>query len=96
MGSIRRRVFIADAAAAALDAVGLEHANALGHYLLGVALTQLREYERATLAFETALQFAPEMDIARRWLVKIHSRTGGDAGRAAVYRSQLQRRRMRG
>ena len=81
-----------EAVEAALDAVGLEHANPLGHHLLGVALTQLGQFERAVLAFETALQLAPELAIARRWLLKVHSRPGGDLGQAAVQRVILYRR----
>ena len=78
-----------DATVEALDAVGLEHMTPLGHHLLGVALALRGEREQATLAFDTALSFAPGLAIAHRWLVRIHSRPGGDIGKASFHRAQL-------
>jgi tetratricopeptide (TPR) repeat protein len=81
------------AAREALEAVGLQHANPLGHFLLGVALAKLGHFERATLAFETALSFHPEMAIALRWLVRVHGRPDGDPARAALWRERLRQLR---
>lgn len=85
-----------EAAEEALIAVGLDHYMPLGHHVLGVALVRLRQFDRATLAFETALSIAPSLINAHRWLYVIHSRPGGDREKATAHRKtaeELRRQR---
>lgn len=73
----------AEAAEAALEAVSLQHLLPSGHFLLGVALARLRQFDRAILAFETALRMEPALAPAHRWLATLYGRRGGDPARAA-------------
>ncbi len=75
----------------ALRAVGLLHRLPQAHFNLGVALARSGENERATLAFETALRFRPEMVNAHRYLATINKTEGGDAEKAAFHRSEVLR-----
>ena len=50
----------------------MEHNMPLGHFLLGVALVRLRQFDKAALAFETALSVFPTFINAHRWLAAIH------------------------
>jgi predicted AlkP superfamily phosphohydrolase/phosphomutase/tetratricopeptide (TPR) repeat protein len=86
-----------EAAEQALVAVGLDHYMPLAHYLLGVALARLRQFDRSVIAFETALSILPGYLKAHRWLATIHSRPGGDPIKAAAHRSaaeELRRQRL--
>lgn len=74
---------------AALRAVGMRHYSPAGHYLLGLALARCGDFERAALAFETALSQAPRLRPPRRALIAIHQRPGGDAAKAAAHREWL-------
>ena len=56
----------------ALRAVSLLHRLPLAHFNLGVALGRSGDNDRATVAFETALRFQPEMVNAHRYLATIH------------------------
>ena len=47
-----------------------------------------RSTERAILAFETALRFAPEMHNAHRYLATLHRANGGDRKKAAFHRAE--------
>jgi tetratricopeptide (TPR) repeat protein len=55
----------------ALRAVGLLHRLPMAHFNLGVAMARSGETERATVAFETALRFQPNMVNAHRYLASI-------------------------
>ena len=72
----------------ALRAVGLLHRLPQAHFNLGVALVRSGEPERATLAFETALRFRPDMVNAHRYLATIHHGEGGDPEKAAFHRER--------
>jgi predicted AlkP superfamily phosphohydrolase/phosphomutase/Flp pilus assembly protein TadD len=63
-----------EASELALNAVGLQHFNALGHYILGRALVRLGHWNRAVLALRTALSMAPAMSQARRLLGAVYAR----------------------
>jgi predicted AlkP superfamily phosphohydrolase/phosphomutase/tetratricopeptide (TPR) repeat protein len=74
----------------ALRAVGLQHFLPVGHYHLGVALVKLGDYERAILAFETAVSMTPGLLNAHRYLVALHTRTGGDPGKSVYHRRMVE------
>ncbi len=85
-----------DAAEQALIAVGLDHYMPVGHQLLGIALVRLRQFDRAEVAFETALSIFPAFINAHRWLAAIHSQPGKDPAKAAEHRkiaNELRRQR---
>ncbi len=75
----------------ALRALGLLHRLPMAHFNLGVALARSGDTERATVAFETALRFNPQMVNAHRYLATIHRREGGDPEKARVHREELLR-----
>ena len=82
----------------ALRAVSLLHRLPLAHFNLGVALARSGDNERATVAFETALRFQPEMINAHRYLATINKNNGGNPEKAQFHRSEvirLTRRRGR-
>ena len=75
----------------ALRAVSLLHRLPLAHFNLGVALARSGETERATIAFETALRFQPEMINAHRYLATINHQEGGDPEKAKLHRAEVLR-----
>jgi tetratricopeptide (TPR) repeat protein len=75
----------------ALRAVSLLHRLPLAHFNLGVALARSGENERATVAFETALRFRPDMTNAHRYLAIIHKSEGGNREKAEFHRSEVLR-----
>ena len=75
----------------ALRAVSLLHRLPLSHFNLGVALARSGDNERASLAFETALRFQPQMVNAHRYLATIHKMAGGDPEKARFHRSEVLR-----
>ena len=75
----------------ALRAVSLLHRLPMAHFNLGVALTRSGDNERASLAFETALRFQPQMVNAHRYLATIHKMEGGDSEKARFHRDELAR-----
>jgi tetratricopeptide (TPR) repeat protein len=83
--SLQRRQF-EQAAEHALSAVGLQHYMPDGHFCLGVALARLGHFERASLAFETAVSMTPGLLRAHRWLAVIHARPGGDRAKSREHR----------
>jgi tetratricopeptide (TPR) repeat protein len=85
MVHLRRRRF-EDAASESLIAVGLQHFSPLGHFNLGIALSRLGQYERAKLAFETALTILPGLAVAHRYLSVLYAKEGGDNQRSARHR----------
>jgi predicted AlkP superfamily phosphohydrolase/phosphomutase/tetratricopeptide (TPR) repeat protein len=82
----------------ALRAVSLLHRLPLAHFNLGVALARSGDNERATVAFETARRFQPEMINAHRYLATINKSNGGNHEKAEFHRNEvirLTRRRRR-
>ena len=75
----------------ALRAVSLLHRLPLAHFNLGVALARSGENERASVAFETALRFQPDMINAHRYLATIHKSEGGNREKAEFHRSEVFR-----
>ena len=75
----------------ALRAVSLLHRLPMAHFNLGVGLTRSGDHERATIAFETALRFQPNMINAHRYLALIHRQKGGDAQKVRFHREELLR-----
>src|SRR5207244_2376867 len=63
------------------------------HFNLGVALARSGDNERATVAFETALRFQPEMINAHRYLATINKTNGGDPEKAEFHRNEVIRLR---
>jgi cytochrome c-type biogenesis protein CcmH/NrfG len=62
------------AAPAALDAVALRFEDFASHYVLGSALAQTGDLERAAQAFQTCLALRPDMTAAQEALAAINSR----------------------
>ena len=75
-----------DAADQALTAVGLQHFLPMGHFVLGIALMRLGHFDRAIVAMEMVLSQTPGMLNAHRVLLAVHSRRGGDKGKAGMHR----------
>lgn len=73
---------------AALRAVGLLHRLPVAHFNLGVVLARGGQPQRAIVAFETALKFAPKMHNAHRYLATLHRTNGGDLKKAAFHRAE--------
>ena len=77
------------AADAALDAVALIYRLPAAHLSLGIAMARSKQYDRAILAFQTALKFAPKMRKAHRWLGVLHRKLGNEQ-QATQYRIQTK------
>lgn len=75
----------------ALRAVGLLHRLPMAHFNLGVALARSGDNERATVAFQTALRFHPDMVNAHRYLATIHNSDGGDPEKGKFHRDEMIR-----
>ena len=84
-----------EAADFALTAVGLQHYLPVGHFYLGVALMRLRDFERAIVAFETALSMAPAMVEAHRRLAFLRRRISRDSSRALEHSKAARAIRQR-
>jgi predicted AlkP superfamily phosphohydrolase/phosphomutase/tetratricopeptide (TPR) repeat protein len=82
--AIRRRDFAA-AAQSALDGLQRLYHNPVGHFLLGVSLVGLGDYERARDAFETALSLNPNFRQAHLRLAYLFKRRLHDDARAAEH-----------
>jgi hypothetical protein len=87
----RRKGLNQETADTALRAVSLLHRLPLAHFNLGVAMARGGQPERAVLAFETALRFAPRMHNAHRYLAILHRTNGGDSTKAAFHRAEASR-----
>ena len=88
----------AEAAEKALAAVGLQHFLPTGHFVLGLALARMAQFDRAIVALEMAITLVPGMLNAHRVLLAIHSRPAGDKRKAAMHRDivmELGAQRMR-
>lgn len=55
----------------ALEAIGRQYGSAQGHFLLGVALWQDRQFKEAAVALRAALRFDPRLDSAGRILASV-------------------------
>jgi len=91
---LRRRRF-GDAAQAALDALQRVYHYPLAHYLLGLALIGMKEYERAAAAFGAAISFNPNFPEAHMRLAAVMEKQLGDAEGAREHRRLAQRMRRR-
>jgi len=60
----------------ALDAIGLQYGNPLGHFLLGMALAQQERFDDAVRPLTNCLQLAPDFLRARRLLSRVYRRLG--------------------
>lgn len=78
----------AEAVDAALDAIGMQYGNPMGHFLLGAALAQTEQWEPAATALRNCLQLNPRFFRAQRLLARVH-RAMGDRDIAAELESQL-------
>lgn len=79
-----------EAADAALSAVGILHHFPIAHMHLGIALVQMKEFERAIGPFELAVTMNPRLLDAHRYLATIF-RQLGRADRAAEHRIAAER-----
>ena len=78
------------AAEHALVAVGLLHHFPRAHLRLGIALAQMRMYERAVEAFETASKLSPQMAAPHRWLARIYGKRLNRPDLAAQHYSKAE------
>src|ERR1019366_6888292 len=92
--ALRRRKFSV-AAHAALDALQRIHHYPLAHFLLGLALAGMKEYEHAAAAFRAAISFNPNFPEAHVRLASLLEKHLGDAESAQEHR-QLARRMRSG
>src|ERR1019366_2409399 len=93
--ALRRRKFSA-AAQSALDALQRIPHYPLGHFLLGLALAGMKEYQRAAEAFRAAISFNPNFPEAQVRLAALLERHLGDAQSAREHRRLARRMRSRG
>ena len=89
----RRRFSVA--AQSALDALQRIYHNPLGHYLLGLALTGMKEYEKAVAAFGAAISFNPNFPEAHVRLAAVLEKRLGDPEAAQEHRRLAQKMRRR-
>jgi tetratricopeptide (TPR) repeat protein len=92
--ALRRRQFSA-AAQSALDALQRIYHYPPGHYLLGLALTGMKEYERAATALRAAISFNPNFPEAHVRLAGVLEKHLGDTEGAREHRRLAQRMRRR-
>ena len=92
--ALRRREFKV-AAHSALDALQRIHHYPLAHFLLGLALTGMKEYERAADAFRAAISFNPNFPEAHVRLAALLEKHLGDADSAHAHRRLARRMRSR-
>jgi predicted AlkP superfamily phosphohydrolase/phosphomutase/tetratricopeptide (TPR) repeat protein len=92
--ALRRRRFAA-AAQSALDALQRIYHYPLAHFLLGLALVGMKEYERAAEAFRAAISFNPNFPEAHVRLAALLEKRLGDAESAREHRRMARRMRRR-
>jgi tetratricopeptide (TPR) repeat protein len=90
--ALRRRKFSA-AAQSALDALQRIYHYPLAHFLLGLALAGMREYERAAEAFRAAISLNPNFPEAHVRLAALLEKQFGDV--ESAHEHQRLARRMR-
>lgn len=78
------------AAAAALEAVGLDFHAPMAHFHLGSALAALQDFERAAECWEICLEQAPASRPAREELIRLYERRLGRGEAAAAHRRMLE------
>lgn len=78
-----------DAIDAALDAIGLQYGNPMGHFLLGAALAQMEQWEQSITALRNCLQLNPHFFRAQKLLARVH-RAMGARDHAAELETKLQ------
>lgn len=83
------------AAHSALDALQRIHDYPLAHFLLGLALTGMKEYGRAAQAFRAAISFNPNFPEAHLRLAALLEKHLGDAESACEHRRVARRMRRR-
>lgn len=92
--ALRRRKF-AEGAQAALDALQRIYHYPMAHFLLGVALTGMKEYERAAEALRAAISFNPNFPEAHVRLAALLEKQFGDTESAREHRRLARRMRAR-
>jgi tetratricopeptide (TPR) repeat protein len=92
--ALRRRKFGA-AAQSALDALQRIYHYPLAHFLLGLALVGMKEYERAAEAFRAAISFNPNFPEAHVRLAALLEKRFGDVESAREHRKLARRMRSR-
>ncbi len=88
--ALRRRKFGA-AAQSALDALQRIYHYPLAHFLLGLALAGMKEYERAAEAFRAAISFNPNFPEAHVRLAALLEKRFGDVESAREHRNLARR-----
>ncbi len=83
--ALRKRKF-SDAAQSALDALQCVHHYPLAHFLLGLALTGMKEYPRAAEAFGAAISLNPNFPEAHLRLAVLLEKHLGDVDSAREHR----------
>lgn len=73
---------------AALDAIGMQYGNPLGHFLLGAALAQMGRWDAAQHALANCLQLSPSFFRAQRLLARV-LRSRGELEQAADLETKL-------
>jgi predicted AlkP superfamily phosphohydrolase/phosphomutase/tetratricopeptide (TPR) repeat protein len=92
--ALRKRKFSA-AAQSALDALQRIYHDPLAHFLLGLALAGMKEYERAAEAFRAAISFNPNFPEAHVRLAALLEKQFGDVESARAHRRLARRMRNR-
>jgi predicted AlkP superfamily phosphohydrolase/phosphomutase/tetratricopeptide (TPR) repeat protein len=90
--ALRRRQF-GKAAQAALDALQRIYHYPLAHFLLGLALVGMKEYERAAEALRAAISYNPNFPEAHMRLAALLEKRLGDAEGAKEHRRLARRMR---
>jgi predicted AlkP superfamily phosphohydrolase/phosphomutase/tetratricopeptide (TPR) repeat protein len=90
-----RRGNFSVAADAALQALQRVHQSPMGHFLLGRALTGMKEYERAADAFRAAISFNPNFPEAHVRLARLLKEHLGEEASAQEHRALARRMRVR-
>jgi tetratricopeptide (TPR) repeat protein len=93
--ALRRRRY-STAARSALDALQRVYHDPLAHFLLGRALTGMKEYERAAEAFRAALSFNPNFPEAHARLAALLAKHLGDNESAQEHQRLAHSMRSRG
>ncbi len=75
----------------ALESLGLVYYNYAAHYILGLAMNKLGEYERAAMALEVCLTIVPNFDKARNLLIEIYEKHLGNLEKAELHRKYLSK-----
>ena len=77
----------AEAVESALEAIGFQYGNPLGHFLLGAALAQLENFAQAERPLLNCLRLAPRFIRAQRLLARVYHHLG-QADKASICEMQ--------